>query len=251
VPNRSARSRVAAAVRRVAFGLLVVVSTAFAVGASPVGAAPDDPAIDPTRILPVPVGCAAPDNADLVFVGTAVGVDHVDEFVRFQIDQLRAGSASRWAVDGLIDIRYGADFRFIDVESQYLVGAAVDPEYGRLASTVRPPTPLFGGNDVIGLEDASVECPEFEDPVRTRHIDGTSVDSGVLTLLFDDRRLLAATVLVPTAIAFAALLALVLVRMVWGAAMKGVMELGRTAVTPTIDHRAVRVRTHRSNVDHG
>jgi phosphotransferase system glucose/maltose/N-acetylglucosamine-specific IIC component len=73
----------------------------------------------------------------------------------------------------------------------------------------------------------------------------------VLTLLFDDRRLLAATVLVPTAIAFAALLALVLVRMVWGVAMKGVMELGRTAVTPTIDHRAVRVRTHRSKVDHG
>ena len=157
----------------------------------------------------------------------------------------------QYCVFGFLDFGYivqrhnGADYRFLDEGEQYLVGAGFDPEYGRLSSTVRPPSPLFGGNDVIGLEDASVECPVFEDPVRTLLVDGSSVDSGVLSLLFDDRRLLAATVLVPTVIAFAALLALVLVRLLWRVAMKGVMELGRTAVTPTPDHRAVRIRTHR------
>jgi hypothetical protein len=223
----------------------LLVGLIVAASAAPTFASPGDPVDNESRLVPVPAGCTAPEPADVVFVGTAVGKDHRDQFVRFVIDQLRAGSTRQWAVGGLIDIRYGADYRFLDEGEQYLVGAGFDPEYGRLSSTVRPPSPLFGGNDVIGLEDASVECPVFEDPVRTLLVDGTSVDSGVLSLLFDDRRLLAATVLVPTAIAFAALLALVLVRLLWGVAMKGVMELGRTAVTPTPDHRAVRIRTHR------
>jgi hypothetical protein len=217
----------------------------IAAAAGAVTAAPEDPVDNQSRLVPVPAGCTAPEPADVVFVGTAVGKDHRDQFVRYQIDQVRAGATRRWAVDGLIDIRYGADYRFIDEGEQYMVGAGFDAEYGRLSSTVRPPSPLFGGNDVIGLEDASVECPEFEDPVRTIRVDGSSVDSGVLSLLFDDRRLLAATLLVPTAIAFAALLVLVVVRWLWGLAMKGVMELGRSAVTPTPDHRAVRTRHHR------
>lgn len=228
----------------------VVSAVVVLFGGATAGAAPDEPAEDQERIVPVPAGCTAPDPADVVFVGTATGKDHRDQFIRYRIDQIRAGSARNWAVDGLIDIRYGDDYRFIDEGQQYLVGAGFEPEYGRLSSTVRPPTPLFGGNDVIGLEDAAIECPEFEDPVRTLHIDGTSVDSGVLSLLFEDRRLLAATVFVPTVIAFAALIVLVLVRVLWGAAMKGVMELGRTAVTPTLDHRAVRIRAHRPHSDY-
>jgi hypothetical protein len=242
-PPATTRSRVAALA---GLACVAIAALGAALVPSAASAAPDGPAGGDSGLVPVPAGCTAPEPADLVFVGTVVGVDHLNQFVRYQIDQLRAGSASKWAVDGLIDVRYGDDYRFVDEGQQYLVGAAFDPEYGRLSSTVRPAAPLFGGNDVIGLDDASVDCPDLEQPVRTLHVDGTSVDSGVLSLLFDDRRLLAATVLVPTAIAFAALIALVLVRMLWGLAMKGVLELGRSAVTPTTDHRAVRVRAHHS-----
>jgi len=78
------------------------------------------------------------------------------------------------------------------------------------------------------------------------NLDGTSIDSGVLSLLTDDRRLLLATVAVPTALVFAALLALVLLKAFGRLAMSGVWQLGGAAVTPVDDHRVVRVRTHRA-----
>jgi hypothetical protein len=196
-------------------------------------------------LVVVPPTCPSPDPAVLAFVGTATGKDDVAEVVRFRIDQLRSGSASDWAVEGLIDVRFGDDYRFLDIGEQYLVGAGFDPEHAALSSNVRPPEPDFGGNDVVGVQDSAVECPDVDDPVRTLLVDGTDVDSGVMSLLFDDRRLLLATIAVPAAIAFVALVVLVLFRMFVGLATKGVFQLGRSAVTPVPDHRAVRVRRHR------
>jgi len=221
---------------------------AFAAPAGPATAAPPpDPSegqeTDP--LIPVPVGCPRPDPAAVVFVGTMIGKDDVTQVVRFLIGQIRAGSASNWAVDGLIDIRYGEDYRFLVEGDEYLVGAGFDPVYGSLSSTVRPPEPTFGGNDVIGVDDTAVVCPVIDDPVRTLNIDGTSVDSGVLSLMTEDRRLLLATLAVPTALVFAALLALVVLKGFGRLAMNGMWQLGRAAVTPVADHRAVRVRTHR------
>jgi hypothetical protein len=229
--------------------LLAVVAAVGVFGASPgrAGAAPDDsvPAEESSSLVPIPVGCPTPTPTDIVFTGTVVGKDYVDEFVRFEIDQLRAGSSTPWAVEGLIDVRYGADFRFLEDGQQYLVGAAVDNDFGRLSSKVRPLEPLFGGNDVIGLDDTSVECPEIEDAVITVRLDGQPVDSGVFSLLTDDRRLLAATILVPSAIAIAALIGLVIIRRLWGWGIQGIFALGRTAVTPQADQKAARVRRHR------
>ena len=85
----------------------------------------------------------------------------------------------------------------------------------------------------------------IDDPVRTLQVDGTSVDSGVISLMTDDRRLLLATIAVPVMIVFGVLLALVVLRVFGGLAFRGVFQLGRAAVTPVPDHRAVRVRTHR------
>ena len=150
---------------------------------------------------------------------------------------------------GLIDVRYGPDYRFLVDGEQYLVGAGLDAVYGVLASTVRPPEPNFGGNDVIGVDDLAVDCPTLDDPIRTLQVDGTSIDSGVLSAMTDDRRLLLATLGVPAAIVFAVLLALVVVRLFGGLAFRGVFQLGRAAVTPVSDHRAVRVRTHRPRGD--
>lgn len=233
---------------RVGFiGLLCALSVAPAVVAN---AAPPPPPVEgdsgqPT-LVPVPAGCPTPDPAAVVFVGTMVGKDDIAQVVRFRIDQLRAGSGSPWAIDGLIDVRYGDDYRFLDEDEQYLIGAGFDPVYGALSSTVRPAEPMFGGNDVVGVNDVALTCPKIDDPVRTLNVDGTGIDSGVLSLLTEDRRLLLATLAVPTALVFATLLALVLLKAVGHLAMSGVWQLGRAAVTPVPDHRAIRIRSHRA-----
>ena len=206
---------------------------------------PPDPGMIPDSLIPVPVGCPVPTPAGAVFTGTMIGKDDITQTVRFRIDQIRAGSADPWAVSGLIDVRYGPDYRFLAKGEQYLVGVGLDPVYGVLTSSVRPAEPNFGGNDVVGVDDIAVDCPTLDDPIRTLHVDGTSVDSGVLSLMTEDRRLLLATIAVPTAIVFAVLLALVVLRLFGQLAIHGVFRLGRAAVTPVPDHRAVRVRTHR------
>lgn len=208
-------------------------------------AAPEPPSPVSDSLIPVPVGCPRPDPADVAFVGTMMGKDDVTQTVRFRIEQVRAGTTSPWAIDGVIDVRYGADYRFLEDGHDYLVGAAFDATHGALASTVRPPEPLFGGNDVVGVDDVAVTCPTLDDPVRTLEVDGSSVDSGVMSLMTDDRRLLLATIAVPTALVVAALAALVVLKGLSVLAMRGVFQLGRAAVTPVPDHRAVRTRRHR------
>jgi hypothetical protein len=219
--------------------------TAVAVAQTP---PPPEPPLDDS-LVPVPVGCPTPEPAAVVFVGTMEGKDDVTEVVRFRIDQLRSGSARPWAIDGLIDVRYGEDYRYLDEGEQYLVGAGFDPVHGALSSSVRPDEPTFGGNDVVGVDDLAVECPTLDDPVRTLNVDGTAVDTGVLSLLFEDRRLLAATLFVPTVIAFAVLVALVVAKTFGVLAFSGLFRLGRAAVTPVPDHRAGRVRSHRQRVE--
>ena len=55
------------------------------------------------------------------------------------------------------------------------------------------------------------------------------------------------TLAVPTVIVFVALVVLVLLRLLIGLASQGVFQLGRSAVTPVPDHRAVRVRSHQGS----
>ena len=228
-------------------GALVTFLAAPSAAAAP--PPPDNPIPEDvgSGLISIPPGCVVPGAADVVFVGTAVAKDF--EKVRFEIIQLRAGSASGYAIDGLIDVLYLEDAKFLDVDEEYLVGARFDPELGGLFSNVRAPEPLFGGNDVIGLNDTDVECPVIDDPVRTLQPNGESVDSGVVTPLFRDKRLLLATLGVPVAIAFAVVIGLVLLRNVWGLVIKGIFELGRAAVTPAPDHTSVRVREHRTDVE--
>ena len=221
---------------------------------TPTGAAaapippPPTPAPDTSAsLVPIPAGCPVPDPAELAFVGTVLDKDGFIEkgTVRYRIDQMKAGSANRYAVDGVIDVRYGPDSKYLDVGDQYFVAAAVDPSIGALASRISPEQPLFGGDAVIGLDDTAVECPVVDDPIRTLHVDGTPVESGLLAPLFEDRRLLLATIGVPAAITGAVLVALVLARRVLDLGVKGVFALGRAAVTPTGDHKAARIREHR------
>ena len=223
-------------------------STHAAAGVEPPPAPPPDREFvsDPSALVQVPVGCPFPAPADLAFVGTVVAKDeYVDKgTVRFRIDQVRAGDATPFAVDGLIDVRYGPDSQYLDGDAQYLVSAAIDSTIGALASKVSPATPLFGGDAVVGVEDTEVACPVVDDPIQTINLDGTPVDSGLLTPLLADKKLLLATIGVPAAIVAAAVLGLVLLRRGFDLGMRGIFALGRSAVVPGGDHRAAQVRRH-------
>lgn len=227
-------------------------ASAFATPVLPDPPAPEAPApepevlADPNSLVQVPAGCPTLPPADVAFVGTVIAKDEFVEkgTVRYQIDQVRAGNAAPHSVDGVVDVRYGPDSQFLEIESQYLVAAAVDDRIGALASKVAPEALLFGGDAVVGLEDTEVDCPVVDDPVMTLNIDGTPIDSSLLAPFFEDRRLLLATIGVPAAIVAAALVGLVLLRRLLDAGFRGVFALGRSAVTPSPDHRAARVRRH-------
>lgn len=206
---------------------------------------------DPGSLVQAPPGCPVPAPADVAFVGTVIGKDEFVQkgTVRYQIDQVRAGNAAPYSVDGLIDVRYGPDSQYLEIESQYLVAAAVDPTIGTLGSKVAPEALLFGGDAVVGLEDTEVECPVIDDPVMTLNIDGTPIESGLLKPFFEDKRLLLATILVPAAIVAAVLVGLVLLRRAIDIGFHGILALARSAVTPSPDHRAARVRHHLSEME--
>ncbi len=234
----------------------IVVMAASASLSAPVAASgtPDPPppapeeglGSDPSALVQVPAGCPAPEPADVAFVGTVLAKDEYVEkgTVRFQIEQVRAGNEGPYAVNGVIDVRYGPDSQYLDIDEQYLVSAAVDTDIGSLASKVSPEAPLFGGDAVVDVNDTDVECPEVDDPIMTINLDGTPVDSAVLTPLLADRGLLLSTIAVPAAIVGAVMIGLVLLRRAFDFGIRGIFALGRAAVVPTGDHRAARVRRH-------
>jgi hypothetical protein len=179
-------------------------------------------------------------------VGTVLAKDEFVQkgTVRFQIDQVRAGDASPFSVDGVIDVRYGPDSQYLEVQGRYLVSAAFDSSIGTLTSKVSPVTPLFGGDAVVGLEDTEVVCPVVDDPVQTINVDGSPVEAGLLDPLLEDKGLLLATILVPAAIVGVALIGLILLRRAIDVGFRGIFALGRAAVVPSGDYRAARVRRH-------
>jgi len=161
-------------------------------------------------LVAIPNGCPAPPVVSVVFVGTLVA--KVTGIARYRVEQIRAGNADSYIVGGLVDIHYDNETQYLEPNKEYLVGAVpLGPDLV-LSSKVRESHALFGGNAVIGLTEKNLACPRIEDPVRTLHIDGTPIDNGLLKGLTHDRRGLMLAFLIPTAVAFAIVLALVLVR---------------------------------------
>jgi hypothetical protein len=240
----SIRARVSRVGAAVAVG-----SVLLAPGATSAGVVPDpipvpslpniaNPTAESARLVPVPAGCTAPPEEQMVFVGTLVTNDMSTG--RFQVERVRAGSVDGFAVDGLIDVRYGDEVRFLDRGTSYLVGAAVDPAVGVLSSRVSESAPLFGGNEIAGVDDSDVACPRFEDPVRTLLADNTSVESGVLSPLGDAKGQILRAFLDPLAVAFAILCGLVLVKHLFFAMGRALRDLGsRESAERDRQHRAV------------
>ncbi len=165
-------------------------------------------------LLPVPPGCTGPAPATAVFKGTLVTLDDPDQptAARFEVASLLAGTLDGYMLGQRVDVRYGSEARFLVVGTEYIVGVRPD-EFGALISTVREPALLFGGDAVIGLNDTDTECPTREDAVRTILIDGTSVDTGVLSPMRGHTSDLVWAILKPLALALAALILLVVLKL--------------------------------------
>lgn len=161
-------------------------------------------------LVVVPAGCASPPAAVAVFEATIVGLT-VDA-ARMQVTRVLAGSLDGFEISpSVVDVRYGDEVRFLEIGTDYLVGAGSD-ETMLLRSAVRDPRPLFGGDAVVGLDDSDIDCPELDDPVRTFLADGAAVEASLLTPLDGSGDQLRRAVVLPFAVAFTVLLALVLVK---------------------------------------
>lgn len=161
----------------------------------------------PTAVTTVPEGCPLPPVAQAVFVGRVQTIDPVS--ATFTVSQVRAGSLDGYAANNAVEVRYGADVKFLEQGGEYIVGVAPDPSTQKLSSTVRDPAELFGGNEVAG---GGAQCPSFEAAARTIHTDGSSIESGVFSNFTSDPLRLAAAVVVPSALVFVLLLGLVWAR---------------------------------------
>jgi hypothetical protein len=151
-------------------------------------------------LVPVPEGCEAPPSPHVVFVGQVVERDF--RTIRFEVESIRAGTTEPFGFgDDLIDVRYGLDAQYLDDGASYLVSAVVHPDLGLLVSRVTDPIEDFGGDEVIGVSETDVDCPDVEDPTRTLNLDGTPVEASMLAPFFDAKVRIGLALLVPSAIA--------------------------------------------------
>jgi hypothetical protein len=187
--------------------------------------------------MPIPEGCTVPDLAAVVFLGTVVDTDF--QTARYQIDQVRAGDLQPYAVGGLVDVRYGQDARFLADGTQYLIGASPARNSDVLTSKVRVTEPLFAGDDVIGVTESDVSCPQLDDPVRTLNTDGTDVDAAVFGPLLDSRGDLLRAIFLPVAAALAIVFGLATVRWILIGVGKGVGSVVSTTAQ-TRESRSAR-----------
>lgn len=163
----------------------------------------------PSAATTIPPGCPVPQEASVVFVGTVTDIDVAT--ATFAITQVRYGTLENVVVGANVNVRYGADVKYLDVDETYLVAALIDPASLTLSSTVRDTPELFGGAAVVSAIEQG-RCPDLEDAVRTLYPDGSSIDSGVFTPLFDSTWRIVVAIVVPAILGFVLLLALVWIK---------------------------------------
>lgn len=161
----------------------------------------------PSAVTTVPEGCDLPPTAQAVFVGTVKKLTEASAV--FTVDQVRAGLLEGYVANGTVDVRYGRDAKFLTSGTTYIVGVAQDPVTLRLSSSIHDAAKLFGGADVAG---ANTVCPRFEEAARTLHLDGTSIDSGIFSQLFESPWRIAAAILIGPALVFFVLFGAVRIR---------------------------------------
>lgn len=193
----------------------------------------EDPDAVSTRLVPIPPGCPEPRAEQAVFSGTLVVRDAAT--ARFLVGQIRSGDLEGYVVNGLVDVRYGGDVRFLDVGTTYLVGAAVDAKLRVLASTIGDPAPQFGGSEVASLDLGDLECPAVAEPVRTLHLDGTLIETGLLAPLHGSGRQILRAILQPIGVAILVLMGLAALKLLVFSVGRGLRDL---SMKPTVRTRA-------------
>ena len=176
-------------------------------------------------LVPVPEGCTAPAQPHVVFVGRVDDRDY--RSVRFEIEQVRAGRPEPFASGNQIDVRYGLDAQYLDAGARYLVSALIHPDLGLLVSRVTPTVENFGGDEVIGVSESDVNCPVYDDPMRTLHLDGTPVDASVLEPFFAAKVRLLGAALVPLTVAFGVIFLLATFRLSLAGLYHSLVDVGR------------------------
>ena len=179
--------------------------------------------------IPVPVGCAAPRMPHIVFVGSVVDRDF--RTIRFEIERIRSGRSDPFASGNLIDVRFGLDAQYLDDDTSYLVSAVVDPDLGLLVSRATPPIENFGGDEVIGVSETDVNCPVFEDPMRTLHLDGTPIEASLLQPLLDAKVRILGALLIPLGVAIVVVFVLAMFRLSLAALFHSIVNGGQRRVS--------------------
>ncbi|MFM8388218.1 MAG: hypothetical protein ACKOA5_03115 [Actinomycetota bacterium] len=173
----------------------------------------------PSATTTVPVGCPPAPVSQAVFVGKVKVLDATQAL--YELVRLRSGSLAGYStevpnVDGTvvteIGIYYGRDVKFLEVGDSYLVGTALDATTGRIFSRVTEEAPLFGGNEVADINNSGVVCPNFADVARTLNVDGSSVESGVLSGLSGESDRIILALVIPAGLVLLGLVTLVLIR---------------------------------------
>lgn len=146
-----------------------------------------------------------------MFVGTVADRDF--RSIRFNIDRIRAGRSDPFAANNLIDVRYGLDVQYLADDQTYLVAAVVDPDLGVLVSRVTEPIKHFGGDEVIGISETDVNCPFYENPMRTLHLDGTPIEASMTKPFLDAKVRITSAVLIPLGLAIGVIFVLAMFRL--------------------------------------
>ena len=210
--------------------LVVSASHAWAQEEEPSGeVVPDTLPVDPTATTSpppivteppattLPPGCETPPPPYGTFVGELLAVGPLIEgderqFAQFRVVEITDGALGGFVGDdGRINIDFGGDFRFLTAGQRYLVAADIDATTGQLVSKARVRPPLFGDNQVVGVNDG-VTCPKFDDPVVARLADGTAIDVGVLSPMLSNKREIGMRIARPALVALAGLIGLVVVK---------------------------------------
>lgn len=162
----------------------------------------------PSAVTTIPENCPSPPVAQAVFVGTATRVDRVS--ATFAVEQIRAGVLDAFLVDNSVQVRYGNDAQYLDEGRRYIVGAVVaDAATQLLGSTLRDEAEVIGEPDGLGSQ---IVCPQFDPVARTLNIDGTTVETPLLSTFFERPWRLVAVFVVPALIVLVLLVGAVWMR---------------------------------------
>lgn len=162
----------------------------------------------PSAVTTIPENCPSPPVAQAVFIGTATNVDRVS--ATFTVEQIRTGVLDAFLVDNSVQVRYGNDAQYLDEGQRYIVGAIVaDAATQLLGSTLRDEAEVIGEADGLGSQ---IVCPQFDPVARTLNIDGTMVDTPLLSTFFERPWRLIAVFVVPALIVLVLLVGAVWMR---------------------------------------